>query len=100
MSVRGTGWYVTAFVTLIVAASFIGVAAASFLASLTPLYVSIVCSVAAVVFGIVAAVRSRPAGVAGSGDATAPSHATTPSDAAAPAEAATPADATPPGDTE
>jgi hypothetical protein len=80
VSVRGIGWYVTAFITLIVAASFIGIAAASFFASLTPLYVSIVCSVAAVAFGIVAAVRARPS--------------------AEPADAAQPAEAAPPGDTE
>jgi len=88
MSVRGIGWYVTAFITLIVAASFIGIAAASFFASLTPLYVSIVCSVAAVAFGIVAAVRARPSGAAEAADA------------AEPADAAQPAEAAPPGDTE
>ncbi len=94
MSVRGIGWYVTAFITLIVAASFIGIAAASFFASLTPLYVSIVCSVAAVVFGIVAAVRARPSGAAEAADASVPA------DAAEPADAAQPAEAAPPGDTE
>jgi hypothetical protein len=88
VSVRGIGWYVTAFITLIVAASFIGIAAASFFASLTPLYVSIVCSVAAVAFGIVAAVRARPSGAAEAADA------------AEPADAAQPAEAAPPGDTE
>ena len=88
MSVRGIGWYVTAFITLIVAASFIGIAAASFFASLTPLYVSIVCSVAAVAFGIVAAVRARPSGAAEAADASVP------------ADAAEPADAAPPGDAE
>jgi hypothetical protein len=88
VSIRGTGWYVTAFITLIVAASFIGVAAASFFASLTPLYVSIVCSVAAVVFGIVAAVRARPAVAGGAVDAPSPADAVEPADAAEPAEAA------------
>ena len=88
MSVRGIGWYVTAFITLIVAASFIGIAAASFFASLTPLYVSIVCSVAAVAFGIVAAVRARPSGAAEAADASVP------------ADAAGPANAAPPGDAE
>lgn len=88
MSVRGIGWYVTAFITLIVAASFIGIAAASFFASLTPLYVSIVCSVAAVAFGIVAAIRARPSGAAEAADASVP------------ADAAKPADAAPPGDAE
>jgi hypothetical protein len=88
VSVRGIGWYVTAFITLIVAASFIGIAAASFFASLTPLYVSIVCSVAAAAFGIVAAVRARPSGAAEAADASVP------------ADAAEPADAAPPGDAE
>jgi hypothetical protein len=88
VSVRGIGWYVTAFITLIVAASFIGIAAASFFASLTPLYVSIVCSVAAVAFGIVAAVRARPSGAAEAADASVP------------ADAAGPANAAPPGDAE
>jgi hypothetical protein len=100
VSIRGTGWYVTAFVTLIVAATFIGVAAASFFASLTPLYVSIVCSVAAVVFGIVAAVRARPAGAGGAVDAPPPADAAEPTDAAEPADAGEPADAAPSSDTE
>lgn len=59
MSVRGIGWYAGAFVALIVAGVGIGIAALSFFASLTPLYVSIVCSVAAVACGVVAAVRAR-----------------------------------------
>jgi hypothetical protein len=59
VSVRGIGWYTGAFVALIVAGAGIGFAALSFFASLTPLYVSIVCSVAAVACGVVAAVRAR-----------------------------------------
>jgi len=58
MSVRGIGWYAGAFVALIVAGAGIGIAALSFFASLTPLYVSIVCSVAAVACGVIAAVRA------------------------------------------
>lgn len=59
MSVRGIGWYAGAFVALIVAGVGIGIAALSFFASLTPLYVSIGCSVTAVACGVVAAVRAR-----------------------------------------
>jgi uncharacterized Tic20 family protein len=58
VSVRGIGWYAGAFVALIVAGAGIGIAALSFFASLTPLYVSIVCSVAAVACGVIAAVRA------------------------------------------
>jgi hypothetical protein len=60
VSVRGIGWYACAFVALIVAGALIGVAALSFFASLTPLYLSIVCSIAALACGVVAAVRARP----------------------------------------
>ena len=70
MSVRGIGWYAGAFVGLIVAGSLIGVAAASFFASLTPLYVSIVCSFAAIACGVVAAVRARPGAVGEPADTT------------------------------
>ena len=102
MSVRGIGWYATAFVALIVSAAFIGIAAASFFASLTPLYVSIVCSVAAVACGVVAAVRARPAGVS-QRDAAGPEELTgapATDEAAEPADAVEPADATLPGDAE
>jgi hypothetical protein len=58
VSLRGIGWYAGAFVALIVAGAGIGIAALSFFASLTPLYVSIVCSVAAVACGVIAAVRA------------------------------------------
>ena len=86
MSVRGIGWYGAAFVALIVSIAFIGIAGASFFASLTPLYVSIACSIVAVVFAVVAAVRARP----GTG--------TPPADEAQPAEAAAPSDAVQPGE--
>jgi hypothetical protein len=107
VSVRGIGWYASAFVALIVSAAFIGIAAASFLASLTPLYVSIVCSVAAVAFGVVAAVRARPAHASRTDeaeperpmDASVPGDAPEP-DASAPDDAPEAADATLPGDTE
>jgi hypothetical protein len=60
VSVRGIGWYGAAFLALIVSGAGIGIAALSFFASLTPLYVSIVSSAAAVACGVVAAVRARP----------------------------------------
>jgi len=110
VSLRGIGWYSAAFIALIISGAFIGFAAASFLATLTPLYVSIVCAVAAVVFGVVAAVRARaadaslhdesepppvdddPAGVDEPTDAVAPASADEPTDAVAPADAAQPGD--------
>jgi len=112
VSVRGIGWYGAAFIALIVSVVFIGVAAASFFASLTPLYVSIVCSVAAVAFGVVAAVRARPADGAPPGEAPEPAateeprdsdepvEGTQPVEAAEPAEATEPAEAAQPGDSE
>ena len=118
MIVRGVGWYISAFVALIIAGVFIGVAAASFLASLTPLWISIVCSVVAVAFGVVAAVRARSgdtsmqegAATTAVGDGTANAHqpadagepagAEAPDAAEEPAEAAEPADAAPSGDAE
>jgi hypothetical protein len=117
MSVRGIGWYASAFVALIVSGVLIGVAAASFFASLTPLYVSIVCSVAAVALGVVAAVRARPSDEAledgaapvvaevapdeaeESAQAEVPTSADGPADADEPAAAA-PAEAAQPGDGE
>ena len=81
MSVRGLGWYAGAFVALIVSAALIGVAAASFFASLTPLYVSVVCSVGAVALGVVAAVRARPTGASGPDDVAEPGEAVQPSEA-------------------
>jgi anaerobic selenocysteine-containing dehydrogenase len=110
VSVRGIGWYAGAFVALIVAAAFLAVAAASFLASLTPLYVSIVCSFAAVGCGVVAAVRARPAAVpqpddagrpGGEGDRVRPIErveAAERAEAAEPSEAEEPAEAAQPGD--
>ena len=59
MSVRGIGWYASAFVALIAAAAALGFFALSFFSSFTPLYVSIVCSVAALGCAVVAIVRSR-----------------------------------------
>jgi len=103
VTVRGVGWYGAAFIALIVSVAFIAVAAASFFASLTPLYVSIVCSVAAVAFGVVAAVRARPGDGVGSGDAPQPNEPRqpeAPADAAPPAADAEPADTTQPGDPE
>ncbi len=54
MSVKEYGWYLAAFCALIVAGIFIVIAAATLLSSLTPLRVSIVFSVGAIVLAIVA----------------------------------------------
>jgi threonine/homoserine efflux transporter RhtA len=62
VSVRGIGWYAGAFVALIGAAAALGFFALSFFSSFTPLYISIVCSIAAVGCAIVALVRSRRPG--------------------------------------
>ena len=59
MTVRGVRWYAGAVVALIVAAAALGFFARSFFSSFTPLYVSIVCSVAALGCAVVAIVRSR-----------------------------------------
>ena len=54
MSRRGYGWFFGAFVLLIVAGGLIASAAATFLASLAPLYVAIALSVGAVVCALLA----------------------------------------------
>jgi hypothetical protein len=100
VSVRGIGWYAGAFVALIVAAAFIGIAGASFLASLTPLYVSIVCSVAAIACGVVAAVRARPAAVSRPDDAGEPAGEAEPVEPTERVEAAESAEAAQPADPE
>ncbi|HEX3299384.1 MAG TPA: hypothetical protein VHW68_04665 [Actinomycetota bacterium] len=100
MSVRGVSWYVAAFVVLIVAAVFIGVAAASFFASLTPLYVSILCSVVAVAFGVVSAVRARPSDAPLQDEDAEAAVEEESVDAEEPTDAASPADAAHPGDGE
>ncbi|MFL5791155.1 MAG: hypothetical protein ACJ76A_06585 [Actinomycetota bacterium] len=104
MSVRGIGWYAGAFVGLIVAGSLIGVAAASFFASLTPLYVSIVCSFAAIACGVVAAVRARPSAVRAADtteeETAQPVNATERDDVAEPVNAVHQDDAPPTGDPE
>jgi hypothetical protein len=64
VSVRGIGWYASAFVALIAAAAALGFFALSFFSSFTPLYVSIVCSVLAVGCAVVAVLRSRRPGEA------------------------------------
>jgi hypothetical protein len=57
VSVKEYGWYLAAFCALIVAGIFIVIAAVSLLASLTPLRISLVFSVAAIVLAIVAWLR-------------------------------------------
>ena len=54
MSVKEYSWYLAAFCALIVSGIFIVIAAATLLSSLTPLRISIVLSVAAIVLAIVA----------------------------------------------
>jgi hypothetical protein len=100
VSVRGIGWYSAAFIALIISATFIGVAAASFLASLTPLYVSIACSVAAMAFGVVAAVRARPADASLQYESEPTPVDDDPTDVDEPTDAVAPADAAHPGDGE
>jgi uncharacterized Tic20 family protein len=57
VSVKEYAWYLASFACLVVAGVFIGVAGVSLLASLTPLYISLAFSVAAIVFAIVAWLR-------------------------------------------
>jgi NADH:ubiquinone oxidoreductase subunit K len=54
VSVRAYGWYLAAFATLIAAGACIGVAGVTFLRSLTPLYLSLVLSIAAIVLAVIA----------------------------------------------
>jgi hypothetical protein len=57
MNRGGLVWYFTGFGLLLIAGALIGVSAISFLASLTPLYVSIGLSVAAIACSLVALSR-------------------------------------------
>ena len=59
MSVREDSWYLAAFVSLVVAGVCIAIFGATLFASLTPLYVSLVFSVAAIALAVVAW-RQRP----------------------------------------
>ena len=54
MNLREYGWYLAAFASLVVAGVCIAIAGASLLASLTPLYVSLVFSVTAIALAVVA----------------------------------------------
>jgi hypothetical protein len=59
VSRSGYGWFFVAFGALVVSAGFIGLAGVTFFSSLTPLYVSVGCSVAAIVCAVIAW-RRRP----------------------------------------
>jgi hypothetical protein len=54
VSVRGYGWYFAAFGALIASGVAIGVAGFTLLESLTPLYISVVLSVGAIVLAVAA----------------------------------------------
>jgi hypothetical protein len=55
---RGFGWFFVAFALLVAAGALIGVAAISFLSSLSPLYAATVLAVAAIVCALVALARA------------------------------------------
>jgi hypothetical protein len=59
VSVREYGWYLASFGCLVVAGVFIAVFGVTLFASLTPLYISLVFSVAAIALAVVAWLR-RP----------------------------------------
>jgi membrane protein implicated in regulation of membrane protease activity len=54
VSLREYGWYLGSFGCLVVAGVFIAVFGATLFASLTPLYISLVFSVAAIALAVVA----------------------------------------------
>jgi hypothetical protein len=54
VSLRDYGWYLASFGCLVVSGVFIAVFGATLFASLTPLYVSLVFSVAAIALAVVA----------------------------------------------
>jgi len=54
VSTPAHAWYLAAFAALVASGACIGLAAVSFLASLTPLYVSLVFSAAAAVLAVIA----------------------------------------------
>jgi hypothetical protein len=61
VNVRGYAWYFAAFGALLASGGFIALAALTFLASMTPLYASLVCSLVAIACAVVAW-RRRPHG--------------------------------------